>query len=231
MLEQLTLPNHVGLILDGNRRWAQSHGKTTFDGHRKGAEVFKEVSLGLFAKGVQYVTAYVFSKENWNRTTEEVDYLMKLLLKAVELHLQEFHKKGIRIRIIGQKDTLDTKVLNAIRRTEEKTAENNHGTLVLCFNYGGRQEIVDACKEIIEANIPAEQITEELLNKNMYAPDIPDVDVIIRTSGEKRTSGFMLWRASYAELVFINALWPDITMQHIDQAMVEYSERRRRFGC
>jgi undecaprenyl diphosphate synthase len=225
------LPNHVGIILDGNRRWAKAAGKKTLEGHRKGSEVFKEISVGLFDRGVKYVTAYVFSKENWKRTTEEVDYLMRLVIKAVELHLEDFNKKGIRIKIIGLKDNLETAVQNAIQRTETKTANNTAGTLTLCFNYGGRQEIVDACKQIVSRGIAAEDITEELLTDTIYAPEIPDVDLLIRTSGEHRTSGFMMWRTAYAELLFIDTLWPDISMTDMDNALQEYAVRQRRFGC
>jgi len=224
-------PKHVGIILDGNRRWAKNAGKKTLDGHRRGSEVFKEISVGLFERGVKYVTAYVFSVENWQRKAEEVDYLMRLLIKAVELHLDDFNKKGIRIKIIGRKDNLKPAVLKAIERTETKTAENTEGTLTLCFNYSGRQELVDAFKQIASKNILEEDITEELIGANIYAPEIPDVDLLIRTSGEQRISGFMLWRSSYAELLFIEKLWPDITMLDMDMALAEYATRQRRFGC
>jgi len=225
------LPNHVGIILDGNRRWAEAAGKKTLEGHRVGSEVFKKISIGLFELGVKYVTAYVFSVENWQRKAEEVDYLMRLLIKAVELHLDDFNKLGVRIRIIGLKDNLKPAVLKAIERTEAKTADNTNGTLTLCFNYSGRQELVDAYKQIASQNIASQNITEETISENIYAPDIPDVDLLIRTSGEQRISGFMLWRSSYAELLFIEKLWPDVTMEDMDIAISEYSVRQRRFGC
>ncbi len=231
MQNESVTPKHVGIILDGNRRWAKNAGKKTLDGHRRGSEVFKEISVGLFERGVKYVTAYVFSVENWQRKAEEVDYLMRLLIKAVELHLDDFNKKGIRIKIIGRKDNLKPAVLKAIERTETKTAENTEGTLTLCFNYSGRQELVDAFKQIASKNILEEDITEELIGANIYAPEIPDVDLLIRTSGEQRISGFMLWRSSYAELLFIEKLWPDITMLDMDMALAEYATRQRRFGC
>ena len=231
MQEESALPNHIGIILDGNRRWAESNGKKTLDGHRAGSETFKEISVGLFERGVKYVTAYVFSVDNWQRKAEEVDYLMRLLIKAVELHLDDFNKKGIRIKIIGRKDNLKPAVLSAIERTEKKTASNTDGTLTLCFNYSGRQELVDAYKQISASNIPAESITEDIISEHIYAPDIPDIDLIIRTSGEQRISGFMLWRSSYAELLFIKKLWPDVTMSDMDLALAEYATRQRRFGC
>lgn len=231
MQDESVIPNHVAIILDGNRRWAESVGKKTLEGHRRGSEVFKEVSIGLFERGVSYVTAYVFSVENWQRKAEEVDYLMRLLIKAVELHLDEFNKKGIRIKIIGRKDNLKPAVLKAIERTEEKTANNSNGTLTLCFNYSGRQELVDAYKQIASQNTSPEDVTEEVISANIYAPEVPDVDLMIRTSGEQRISGFMLWRSSYAELLFIKKMWPDIKMSDMDAALSEYSTRQRRFGC
>lgn len=231
MQDESVIPNHVGIILDGNRRWAEAAGKKTLEGHRRGSEVFKEVSVGLFERGVKYVTAFVFSVENWQRKAEEVDYLMRLLIKAVELHLDDFNKNGIRIKIIGRKDNLKPAVLKAIERTEQKTANNNKGTLTLCFNYSGRQELVDAYRQIASQNIPVENITEEVIDSNIYAPDVPQVDLLIRTSGEQRISGFMLWRSPYAELLFIKKLWPDITMTDMDTALSEYVTRQRRFGC
>ncbi len=231
MQDESVIPNHVAIILDGNRRWAESVGKKTLEGHRRGSEVFKEVSIGLFERGVSYVTAYVFSVENWQRKAEEVDYLMRLLIKAVELHLDEFNKKGIRIKIIGRRDNLKPAVLKAIERTEEKTANNSNGTLTLCFNYSGRQELVDAYKQIALNKIAPEDITQEVVSANMYAPEVPDVDLLIRTSGEQRISGFMLWRSSYAELLFIKKLWPDIKISDMDAALSEYATRQRRFGC
>jgi undecaprenyl diphosphate synthase len=225
------IPSHVGIILDGNRRWAKAAGKKTLEGHKRGAEVFKEISQYLFSRGVHTVSAYIFSNENWNRAAEEVDYLMNLVVRVVETQLSEFHKKGIRIRIIGRKDNLSKKVLAAINRTEEKTKENTSGELVLCFNYGGRQEIVDAAKALAESRVSADEINEEVLASKLYAPDISDVDMIVRTSGEKRLSGFMLWRASYSELFFIDKLWPDIETDDFAKVLEEYAIRERRFGC
>lgn len=220
--------HHVGLILDGNRRWAKANGKKALEGHRRGAEVFKELSLHLFEQGVEYVSAYIFSTENWQRTTEEVDYLMKLVARAVELHLDEYHKKGIRVVVLGAREGLKDHVRKSIERTEKKTAENTRGTLALCFNYGGRQEIVDAVQALKDSE---GEITEQSITEHLYCPEVPDVDLIIRTSGEQRLSGFMLWRASYAELAFVDTLWPDMTTEEIDTVLHNYQERERRFGC
>lgn len=229
--EQMIIPAHVGIILDGNRRWAKAANKKTLEGHRKGAEVFKEISQHLFSRGVHTISAYIFSSENWSRTEEEVDYLMRLVVKAVEVHLDEYHRNGIRIRIIGRRDQLDKKVLAAIVRTEEKTASNSTGELVLCFNYGGRLEIVDACRELINEGVGADVLDEELFASKLYSPEVTDIDLLVRTSGEKRLSGFMLWRASYAELCFINKMWPDMQTTDFDEILADYGARERRFGC
>lgn len=226
----LDAPKHVGIILDGNRRWAKNQGIPTLEGHRKGAEVFKDISLHAFDKGVEYLSAYVFSTENWSRTKEETSYLMKLVVKAVEKYLSEFHKKGIKIIVLGERSNLNSSVLKAIEQTEQKTANNENGTLALCFNYGGQQEIIDATKKIISKNINLQELTLSLFEQNLYSPELPQLDLLIRTSGEQRTSGFMLWRSAYAELLFSEKLWPDYTVEDFDEALIEYNKRQRRFG-
>ena len=222
-----TLPNHVGIILDGNRRWAKANGKKSVEGHRKGGEVFRELSLYLFEKKVPYLTAYVFSKENWKRAEEEVSYLMGLIVRAVEMHLSEFHDKGIKIQVIGGKDNLPSSVVKSIQRTEAKTAENSNGVLTLCLNYSGKDEILHAAERLVALGI---EVNEELFNANVYAPDVPEIDLLIRTSGERRLSGFMMWRSAYAELYFTDTYWPDMTPAAIDKALDEYTQRQRRYG-
>ncbi len=226
----LDAPKHVGIILDGNRRWAKNQGIPTLEGHRKGADVFKDISLHAFDKGVEYLSAYVFSTENWSRTKEETSYLMKLVVKAVEKYLNEFHKKGIKIIVLGERSNLNSSVLKAIEQTEQKTANNENSTLALCFNYGGQQEIIDATKKIISKNINPQELTLSLFEQNLYSPELPQLDLLIRTSGEQRTSGFMLWRSAYAELLFSEKLWPDYTVEDFDEALLEYNKRQRRFG-
>ncbi|MFT4532169.1 MAG: undecaprenyl diphosphate synthase [Candidatus Saccharimonadales bacterium] len=223
-------PNHVGLILDGNRRWAKKHGKKTLEGHREGSEVFKTVSLGLFDRGVKYVSAYVFSTENWKRTEEEVSYLMGLVVRTVEKNLEDYNKFGIKVEILGSRDRLSKTVLRALERTEEKTKDNSRGVLALCFNYGGRQELVDATKQLIADGISGDDIDEQAITDRLYSPYIPDIDLLIRSSGEQRLSGFMLWRASYTELMFMQKLWPEVTMEDIDEVLQDYMNRNRRFG-
>ncbi len=224
------VPKHVGLILDGNRRWATSRGLKSVEGHKVGAETFKKVSLAAFDRGVQYLTAYVFSTENWHRTKDEVSFLMKLIVRAVELHLDGFHQNNIKIVVLGDRTGIPKSVLDAIERTIQKTSANTGGVLGLCFNYGGKPEILQAVRSIVKSGVSAEDIDEGLLDTYMYEPEIPAMDLMIRTSGEHRTSGYMLWRADYAELYFLDKLWPDFTVEDFDEALADYAKRQRRFG-
>lgn len=223
------LPTHIGFILDGNRRWAKANGKPTFEGHRQGLETLKEVSLAAFDKGIDYVSAYAFSEENWQRTQEEVSYLMGLTVKAMTKHLNTFHDAGIRLVMLGSRNRLDKKVLKAIDEAIETTKNNTRGTLALCFNYGGHQEIAAAAQALVDQN--EQTITPEKLAQHLYAPEIPPVDLIIRTSGERRISGFMLWRASYSELYFTDVMWPDFSVKDLNAACSDYAHRQRRFGA
>lgn len=230
-MDKNILPNHVGLIMDGNRRWAKENGKTVNAGHNKGADVFDEISVDLFDKGVKTVSAFIFSKENWKRKTSEVDFLMRLIIKILKNHLEKYNDRGIRVKVIGSRDGLKDFVVKAIETAEERTKDNIRGTLVMCINYTGRQEIADACAKIAEQNIKQEYITEELISKYIYEPDVEDIDIIVRTSGEQRISGFMLWRAAYAELMFVDKYWPDFNETDVDLILEEYKNRQRRFGC
>lgn len=217
----------MGIILDGNRRWAKAQNLPIRDGHRRGLDVFKEVSLAAFDRGVNYVSAYIFSTENWKRTQDEVSFLMGLVVKGVEKTLDEFHQANIKLLMLGSREGLDTKVLQTIDAATAKTKDNTGGTLALCFNYGGHQEIVTAAQSLAEKG---EAITVESLSGAVYEPSVPPADLIIRTSGEQRLSGFMLWRSDYAELYFTETLWPDFTVGELDQAIADYAERQRRFG-
>lgn len=229
-MSSITSVNHLGLILDGNRRWAKAKGLPTLEGHRQGSDVLKMIASAAFEHGVKYVSAFVFSTENWSRTREEVSYLMKLVIKAVEKYLEEFHARGIRIVILGSREHLEDNVLRAIDNAQEQTKDNTKGTLALCFNYGGHQEIVDATAEIIKMGIKPEDVDEDVIEQNLYSPEIPNIDLLIRTSGEQRTSGFMLWRAAYAELAFTSTLWPDFTAEELNEILNNFEERERRFG-
>jgi undecaprenyl diphosphate synthase len=230
MTDTAALPVHVGIVLDGNRRWAKKNGVPDIQGHRQGMDVLKDVSFHAFERGVQYLSAYVFSTENWQRAEEEVNYLMDLTVKAVEKYLDEFHERGVRVVVLGRRKGIRQKVLDAMTRAEEKTKDNTQGTLALCFNYGGREELVDALKHIVAEGFTPNQITADVIAGSLYSPEIPDLDLLIRTSGEERTSGFMLYRAAYAELYFVDKLWPDFTNKDFDGALDNYAKRERRFG-
>jgi undecaprenyl diphosphate synthase len=222
------VPRHLGIILDGNRRWAKEQGLKTLEGHQKGAEVFREIVYAALDRGVEFISAYVFSTENWQRTQEEVSYLMGLVLKVVDKYLDEFHQKGVKILILGSKEGLDSKTIKALDQTVAKTAGNTNGTVALCFNYGGHQEIIDGIKSLPEAE--KADLTPVKFEQYLYSKEVPEVDLVLRTSGEQRTSGFMLWRAAYAELMFVDKFWPDFSVQDLDEVLAEYKSRNRRFG-
>jgi len=224
------VPNHLGLIMDGNRRWAKEKGLRPFEGHRRGYLRLKKIAEAAFDRNVKYVSAFVFSTENWNRSKEEVAYLMDLLYWVTTVELNKLDKRNIKIVFVGTQKGLSQKILDAIKIGEEKTAHNTGGTLVLCLNYGGQQELSDAFASIIRQGIAADQVTPELINKNLYDPSLPPLDLIIRTSGEQRLSGFMLWSAAYAELKFVLKYWPAFTVADLEDALQDYSRRHRRFG-
>lgn len=225
------VPNHVGVILDGNRRWAKSRGLPSLEGHMQGYKNLRVlVRYALLDLKIPCVSCFVFSNENWNRTEKEVKYLMKLVVKALNEFLDELHKDNIRIVVLGRRERLSNTVLKAVEKTEATTAKNTGGTLAICFNYGGQAEIADAARAIVEAKLPAKAITEELFANYLYHPEVPPVDLLIRTSGEIRLSGFMLWRAAYSELYFVDKHWPDFNKADIDKALVEYARRERRYG-
>ncbi|MGB3945471.1 MAG: polyprenyl diphosphate synthase [Candidatus Saccharimonadales bacterium] len=224
------LPKHIGYIVDGNRRWAKHHGLPTYEGHLAGYNAIQDVATATFDAGVSYMSAYVFSTENWKRSQTEVKRLMGLVLKLVSSDLHIFSERNIRLRIVGTRDGLNEKLLQAIEKAELETANNTAGTLALCFNYGGQLEIVDAVKQIVQNNITPEDITSETIAEHLYAPDIPPCDLIVRTSGEQRLSNFMLWRSAYSELMFLDKNWPDMTKQDVTDILEEYKRRGRRFG-
>ncbi len=225
-----SVPTHLGLILDGNRRWAKARGLPALEGHRHGAEVFKQTVKAAFHEGVEYISAYVFSTENWTRTQEEVSYLMNLLIKFVEKDLGTLHQEGIRVIVLGTREGLDERVSAALDRVIHKTKDNDRGTLAMCFNYGGQLEVVDAVKQLMHEGFSPEDVTIEEITRHLYCPELPPVDLIIRTSGEQRLSNFMLWRSTYSELLFVDKFWPDFTGDDLKAALTEYDRRQRRFG-
>lgn len=227
---QAPVPKHIGYIVDGNRRWARQHGLPTYEGHLAGYNAIIEVILASFDAGVDYVSAYTFSTENWKRSEDEVSKIMKLVLKLMTSDIKILMDNDIRLRVLGSRERLSKNVLKAIDQAEAKTAGNQRGTLAVCFNYGGQQEIADACKKIVQAGTPADEITPDLIAENLYAPDIPPIDMLVRTSGEQRTSNFMLWRAAYSEFFFLEKMWPDMTKDDVSAILEEYLRRGRRFG-
>lgn len=224
------LPVHLGLILDGNRRWAKDRGLPTLIGHQKGYSNFKKIFLAAFDRGIEYVSAFIFSTENWARSKEEVDYLMGLALLVFTKDLKKIHKKGVRICWFGIKDRLSDKHIKAIEEAEELTKNNTKGTLCVCFNYGGKQEIADAARAVMEAGVQPADITPELIEQNLYHPEVPAIDLVVRTSNEQRISNFMLWRIAYAEFIFVKKHWPSFGSKDLDKVLAEYASRQRRFG-
>lgn len=228
---QLNIPTHLGLILDGNRRWAVDHGLPKYEGHRHGYDTLKKICDACIERGIKYLTAYVFSIENWERPSLEVKFLMDLLYWVATHEVEEFHKKNIRLAFMGKESPLEPKILKAIVAAEEKTKNNTAATLSFCLNYGGQMEIAEAAAKIIQAGIKPEDVTPEVMRQHLYHPEVPDIDLIIRTSGEQRLSNFMLWRAAYSELYFeAEKHWPDFTPADLDRALADYSNRTRRFG-
>ncbi len=224
------IPRHIGFIVDGNRRWAKQHGLPTYEGHLAGYNALKDVLLAALEQGVQYASAYVFSTENWKRTEEEVGHLMGLLLKVLESDVPIFVEKNVRLRVIGSREGLSETLKNAITRAEEKTRGLTDGELLLCLNYGGHLEIADAVKKIVQSGVGADEVTPEMITENLYAPEVPPCDVIVRTSGEQRLSNFMLWRAAYSEFIFLEKNWPDMRKEDVLDILEEYKKRNRRFG-
>jgi undecaprenyl diphosphate synthase len=224
-------PTHLGFIVDGNRRWAKSRGLPTFEGHKQGLKALIEVVEDVFDKGVKTVSAFVFSTENWGRSKQEVDYLMHLFVTRLAAEVKKLHKKGIRVVFLSNRtERMTPKILKMIDDSEKLTAKNRRGTLALCFNYGGQLEIAEACRKIIAAGTPADAVTPELISQHLYHPEIPPLDMMVRTSGEQRISNFMLWRITYAEMMFIDKMWPDMTPDDVDAILAEYTRRNRRFG-
>jgi undecaprenyl diphosphate synthase len=225
-----SVPQHIGFIVDGNRRWAREHGLPIAEGHRRGYDNLEAIARAAHKRGVTYVSAYIFSTENWKRERSEVRDIMKLLKWVLKHEVEKFNREGIRLRVVGSKLRVGHALLKAIHEAERITEKNDRGTLLLCLDYGGQQEVVDATKRIMADGYKPDDITPELISSYLYAPDIPAPDLIIRTSGEQRLSNFMLWESAYSELIFSKVYWPDFSEQHLARAMAEYAKRRRRFG-
>ena len=227
------IPNHIAIIMDGNGRWAKKRGLPRKAGHRQGAKTFTEIVKYCRKIGVKYVTVYAFSTENWKRPKDEVDALMDLLKSYLKDLRTEIKDEG-RIRFIGDPAPLDDELKALIVEAEEKTKENTNSTVNIALNYGGRDELVHAvkniCREAENGIIKSEDINEKTISNYIYTYDMPDPDLLIRPGGEKRISNFLLWQCAYSELVFTDVLWPDFTSKDMDDAIMSYSARNRRYG-
>ncbi len=224
------IPEHVAIIIDGNRRWAKARNLPTFEGHRIGFEKVKEIAEYALEKGVKIMTIYAFSTENWKRSQDEVNYLLGLFKILLEKEANYLLKKGIRLQVLGDRKALSKDLQAAIIHAEEYTSKAEKGILNICFNYGGRDEIVKAVQKIVASRVAEADITEDLIKQNLYTKNIVDPDFIIRTSGEQRLSGFLTWQSVYSELYFAQKMWPEFDKSDFDLALEEYSNRQRRFG-
>ena len=224
---------HVAIIMDGNGRWAVNRGKKRTEGHKKGAEALREISECIYDKGVEVLSVYAFSTENWKRDKEEVDYLMDLFIKAFKENFEAVKKKGVKVNFSGLRTKLSDKVLKAMDQMMEETKDYTKGVFNICLNYGGQDEILEASKKISkdvkEGIINIEDINKELYNKYLFN-DLPEIDLLIRTSGEYRISNFMLWQMAYSEMYFTDVLWPDFNEEELDKALDSFNNRNRRFG-
>lgn len=231
---QINLPTHVGIIMDGNRRWAKMHHLPVSVGHSNGAENFKKIALYAAKIGLKYLTVYAFSTENWNRAQTEVDALLGLFKKYLSSSFQELENHNTKINFLGDMSKFNQKLQELLRQTEQKTQHNTGMQLNIALNYGSHHEITQAtqniAKKVLDGKIKPEEITPETISQNLYTKNMPNVDLVIRTGNEQRLSNFLLWQAAYAEFYFTPVMWPEFNENEFNQAMVEYSRRTRKFG-
>ncbi len=223
-------PKHVAIIMDGNRRWAEKCGFSTIEGHKAGADIAQNIVKYLDSKGIEYVTLYSFSTENWNRPYEEVSELIHMLEKYVDRESKKLDKLGFRIRHLGRTDRLSDKLNRALNEAAQNTSDNKGITVNFAFDYGGRTEIVQAVKQIIKQGLDPELLDENRFAGYLYTSSMPDVDLLVRTGGEIRISNFLLWQLAYAELYFTPVLWPDFDTGEMARALAAFENRERRFG-
>jgi len=233
-LSPFETPRHVAIIMDGNGRWASARGLPRGEGHRRGVEALRKTVRAAGEMGISYLTIFSFSAENWARPPSEIRDLMGLLRRFIRNDLAELHQNHVKVRVIGERSDLDPEIRRLLDEAEELTKNNDKLTLVVAFNYGARQEIARAAAKLAAkvraGEIDPSAVTADLIGQNLDAPDLPDPDLIIRTSGEQRLSNFLLWQAAYSELVFVPTYWPDFDRAALEGAIAEYHRRERRFG-
>lgn len=230
----LKVPQHVAIIMDGNGRWARQQSLSRLEGHKRGSEVAREIVTAAARIGVSYLTLYAFSSENWRRDPNEVSGLMTLLKHYLESEAEEFHKEGVRLKVIGERELLPNTILKLVEDVEELTKKNRTITLQMAISYGSRAEILHALRKIGEKIrdrlLDPEKLTEQIFEEHLYTAGVPDPDLLIRTSGEQRISNYLLWQVAYTELIFVDKFWPDFTPEDFMETLITYQNRERRFG-
>ncbi|HIP32253.1 MAG TPA: isoprenyl transferase [Crocinitomicaceae bacterium] len=229
-IDKKNVPQHVAVIMDGNGRWAKNRGEERIFGHLNGVESVRSTLKAALKSGVRFLTLYAFSTENWNRPQDEINALMELLVTTISNEVEELSKQGVRLRTIGDLDALPSSAKIKMLEAQEQTKSNSKIDLILALSYSSRWEITRAIKNIVDAKIPANKITEELVNEYLCTKDIPDPELLVRTSGEIRVSNFLMWQIAYSELYFTPTLWPEFSEEEFFKALIEYQSRERRFG-
>jgi len=225
------IPTHIGCVMDGNGRWAEGRGLPRTEGHKRGEDALFEAVEGALELGVKWLTVYAFSTENWRRPPDEVRFLVNFNEDILIRRRGELDERGVRVRFVGRRDwRVPRRIIRRMDETSAMTEKNRRMTLTIAFNYGGRAEIVDAVRALVADKVPAKKIDERAIRSHLYDPEMPDPDLVIRTSGEYRISNFLLWELAYSELVFTDTLWPDFTREHLFDAVREFQGRDRRFG-
>ena len=224
------VPAHVAIIMDGNGRWAAQRGLPRIHGHERGTDNIRRITYAAGELGLKYLTLWAFSTENWRRPAAEIDGIMRILAEVIERETPELHRQGAQLRHIGSLDGLPAETCDAVMRAIALTRNNDRLVLTLAFNYGGRQELVRAIRDLVAAGLSPEEIDEETVARHLYTCDLPDPDLIVRTSGEHRMSNFLIWQAAYAELFFTPVLWPDFGPDDLREAVSDFARRERRFG-
>ncbi len=228
--ESAEIPRSVAIIMDGNSRWATEHGLMVADGHREGTRALRRTVEAAIDVGIESLTVYAFSTENWLRPPSEVDALMEIFAETIQRELPDLAEQGVRTRFVGRRDRVSPELQAQMADLEDETAHRDRLNLWIAFDYGGRSELAEAAKRIVEAGLGADEIDEQVFSKYLYAPELPDPDLLIRTSGELRISNFLLWQLAYSELVFTERRWPEFGPDDLRAAVDEYAERQRRFG-